>query len=135
MPRYFAPPGILLFIALFTCQAQEFRALWVDAWGPGFSNAVQVTRLIADARAGNFNALVVEVRKRGDAHYFSDLEPQVDPNFDALADMISKAHNTNSGQQRIEIHAWIVTYPVRRVQDGTNSAPANHPIRLHPDWL
>ena len=126
---------ILLLFLCSTCFAQEFRALWVDAWGAGFLSPSQVTQMIADARAGNFNALVVEVRKRGDAHYFSDLEPEVDPNFDALADMIAKGHDTSGGRQRIEIHAWIVTYPIRRVVDGTNSAPANHPIRLHPDWL
>lgn len=125
----------LLFGASVAAPAQEFRGLWVDAWGAGFRTAAEVTQLIADARAGNFNAVVVEIRKRGDAYYDSNYEPEVTPNFDSLADLISKAHNTNNGQQRIEIHAWIVTYPVRRLVDGTNSAPADHVLRLHPDWL
>ena len=135
MPRYFAPLGTLLFTIVLACQGQEFRGLWVDAWGAGFRTAAEVTQLVADARAGNFNAVVVEVRKRGDAYYQSNYEPEVTPAFDSLADLISKAHNTNNGQQRIEVHAWIVTYPVRRVVDGTNSAPASHVIRQHPDWI
>lgn len=127
---------LFLFMGL-SGGAQEFRGLWVDAWGAGFRTSAEVTQLIADARAGNFNAVVVEIRKRGDAYYNGNFEPKptdINQNFDPLADLISKAHNTNSGH-RIEVHAWIVTFPIWRFVDSTNSAPAGHPIRLHQDWL
>ena len=50
-------------------QGNEFRGVWVDAWGTGFLNANQVAQLVADCRAYNFNALVVQMRRRGDAFY------------------------------------------------------------------
>mgnify|MGYP005836594819 CR=1 FL=1 len=117
-------------------QTPEFRALWVDAFGAGFKDASQVTQLIADARAGNFNAVIVEVRKRGDAYFNgSPYEPKatdISPaSFDPLQDLITKGHDTSGGKARIEIHAWIVTYPVSQ----TASPPPNHPLSLHPDWL
>ena len=118
-------------------QGQEFRALWVDAFHAGFRSSNEVTQLLADARAANFNAVVVEVRKRGDAYYSSNYEPKatdVSPqSYDPLADLVARAHDTNAGP-RIEVHAWIVTYPIWN-NSNSNAAPANHPVRLHPDWL
>src|SRR6185295_15739336 len=70
-------------------------------------------------------------------YYNSNFEPKatdVSPqSFDPLADLVAKAHNTNAGP-RIEVHAWIVTYPIWQ-NTNFNSAPASHPVRLHPDWL
>lgn len=54
----------------------EFRGFWVDAFHSGFTNRVEVAQLMADVRAANANAVVVEVRKRGDAYYESNLEPK-----------------------------------------------------------
>jgi uncharacterized lipoprotein YddW (UPF0748 family) len=117
--------------------AQEFRALWVDAFHAGFRSSSENNQLLADARAGNFNAVIVEVRKRGDAYYNSNFEPKatdVSPqSFDPLADLVAKAHNPNNGP-RIEVHAWIVTYPIWGSQTAT-PVQADHPFRLHPDWL
>lgn len=130
--------GLILLAAAICLQAgSEFRGLWVDSFHAGFRNAKEVDQLIRDARAGNFNALLVEVRRRGDALYNSHLEPKASdvspPDFDPLADLLSQAHDTNAGP-RLEIHAWIVTYPV---WDRHTTAPAstNHPYVLHPDWL
>jgi uncharacterized lipoprotein YddW (UPF0748 family) len=131
--------ALLLAWALVSQRAggQEFRALWVDAFHAGFRTSSEVSQLVADARAGNFNAVMVEVRKRGDAYYDSRFEPKagdISPaSFDPLADLLAKAHNTNPGP-RLEVHAWIVTYPIWNTTN-VNAAPANHPVRLHPDWL
>jgi len=133
------PAGGLMWVLLLTAGAwsQEFRAMWVDAFHPGFKTPAEVSQLIAEARAGRFNAVIVEVRKRGDAYYNSNFEPKPadvsPPSFDPLADLIAKAHDTNTGP-RIEVHAWLVTYPIWNNQD-TNAAPPGHPVRLHPDWL
>ena len=120
-----------------SAQVQEFRALWVDAFHAGFRSSNEVTQLLTDARAANFNAVVVEVRKRGDAYYNSNYEPKaadVSPqSYDPLADLVARAHDTNNGP-RIEVHAWIVTYPIWN-NSNSNAAPANHPVLLHPDWL
>jgi len=98
-------------------------------------NATQISQLVSDARAGQFNALVVEVRRRGDAFYNSSFEPKnagVAADFDPLADLITTAHNTNDGP-RLEVHCWIVTYPIWTVDDFP-PPQTNHPLNLHPEW-
>jgi len=56
-------------------QPPEFRALWVDTFHSGIKSSSQINTLVADLRAGNFNAVIPEVRKRGDAYYASNDEP------------------------------------------------------------
>lgn len=117
--------------------AQEFRALWADTFHAGLRNGSEVTALVNAARAGNCNAVVVEVRKRGDAYYRNGLEPvatDVAAGFDPLADLVIKAHNTSGGQARIEVHAWLVTYNIWGNRTSPPSQPT-HPYNLHPDWL
>lgn len=126
----------VFWLGIVTLQAQEFRALWVDAFGPGFKTSAQVTDLIRDLRTGNFNAVVVEIRKRGDAYYNGNYEPKatdIAASFDPLADLIAKAHNTNNGP-RIEVHTWIVTYNIWNNRTTRPSQP-DHPYNLHPEWL
>lgn len=108
-------------------QTAEFRAFWVDAFNPGFKTPQEVTKLIADAQKANANAIVAQVRRRGDAFYTSAIEPRTtDPNvpagFDPLQDLIDKAHAAG-----IEVHAWMVTLPV--VSGG--KLPANHVWQKH----
>lgn len=125
-----------------SCQADEFRAFWVDAFHPGFKSGAEVTTLISNIRNANCNAVVVELRKRGDAYYtpntsYADYEPHATDtspaNFDALADLISKAHDTNGGNARIEVHVWLVTWPIW----GSTTPPSDpqHPFNRHPEWL
>jgi uncharacterized lipoprotein YddW (UPF0748 family) len=114
----------------------EFRGLWVDAFGPGFFNAEQVEQLVADCRNYNFNAVIVEMRRRGDAFYMPE-SPNPDPrtveltnNFDALAEIIRQCH---SGTPRIEVHCWVVSHLVwawKRPPPQTN-----HVFNAHPEYL
>ena len=129
--------AMLVIMPLCMVQAQEaapeMRAMWVDGWRAGFKSPSETDRLLRDARAGNFNALFIQVRKRADAYYRSAYEPMaadISPiGYDPLADLIEKAHE---GEQPIEIHAWINSYIV-----GASLSPSDpqHPIRLHRDWL
>ena len=117
-------------------QSNEFRGVWVDAWGTGFLNASQVTQLIADCRAYNFNAVVVQMRRRGDAFYAPGIagnDPKttaISSGFDALQDIIDKAH---SGTPRIEVHCWVTTHVIW----SSTSPPsqAGHVFNLHPEDL
>jgi uncharacterized lipoprotein YddW (UPF0748 family) len=140
-------PGLsrtyFLLVALSLCslaraqQPPEFRAFWVDAFAGDFTNAARVTSLVDNIRAAKANAVIPEVRKRGDAYYNSLFEPvasDVAPGYDPLADMIAKAHDTSNGKQRIEVHGWIVSYKIWGSQ-VTPPAAANHPYNLHPEWL
>src|SRR4051812_14285815 len=56
-------------------SAQEFRAMWADAFHAGLRNGTETSAVIAAARAAKCNAVMVEVRKRGDAYYRNGLEP------------------------------------------------------------
>lgn len=112
--------------------------MWVDAFGAGFKSSSEVTTLINNMRAGHFNTVIPEVRKRGDAYYNSLIEPKatdISPSsFDPLADLITKAHDTSGGKQRLDVHAWIVSFKVWGSQT-TPPAQSNHPYNLHPEWL
>jgi uncharacterized lipoprotein YddW (UPF0748 family) len=122
-----------------SAQSNEFRALWIDAWGTGFLNASQTTQLIADARANNFNALVVQMRRRGDAFY-NTLVPGNDPKttaiaagYDALQDVITKAHDTSGGQKRLEVHCWVTTHVIW--SGASLPSNPNLVVNLHPEFL
>ncbi|HNT33582.1 MAG TPA: family 10 glycosylhydrolase [bacterium] len=113
--------------------ANEFRGLWVDTWHNGIFDAGQVTTMINNADAYNFNAVLPEVRLRGDAFYFPtypNIEPRntrIGSTFDPLQDTITKAH-----AKGIEVHAWITTFPC--LSTTANSHP-NHVSNKHPEWL
>jgi uncharacterized lipoprotein YddW (UPF0748 family) len=90
----------------------QYRALWVDAFHDGIKSAAQVEKLVADAHRANLNALIVQVRKRGDAYFNRSDEPRASdilgpPDFDPLADVIQLAH---AQTPRIEVHAWLNTF-------------------------
>jgi uncharacterized lipoprotein YddW (UPF0748 family) len=105
----------------------EFRALWVDAYRPGIKNRKQIDELVETAQAGNFNALVVQVRRRGDTYYPSAIDPwapDAATGFDALAYLIERAHASG-----IEVHAWATTLAIW----GGEIPPAdpNHTFTVH----
>jgi uncharacterized lipoprotein YddW (UPF0748 family) len=105
----------------------EFRALWVDAFHEGIKSRKQIDKLVETAQVGNFNALVVQVRRRGDTYYPSTLDPWApDANtaFDALAYLIERAHAAG-----IEVHAWSPTLAIWSA-DTPPTAP-DHAFNLH----
>ena len=113
----------------------EFRGYFADAWDANFYTASETTQYVADARAGHFNAIVPQVRRRGDAFYNSHYEPtnsSVASGYDPLADLVAKCHNTNDGPY-VEVHAWMVTYHIWK--GYTKPTNPFHPLNRHPDWL
>src|SRR5712692_384229 len=90
----------------------QYRALWVDAFHDGMKSPAQVEKLVADAHRANLNALIVQVRKAGDAYFNKADEPRASDilgpvSFDPLAYVIRLAHASNP---RIEVHAWLNTF-------------------------
>jgi uncharacterized lipoprotein YddW (UPF0748 family) len=90
----------------------QYRALWVDAFHDGMKSPYQVEKLVADAHRANLNALIVQVRKRGDAYFNISDEPRATDilgpsDFDPLAYVIQLAH---ASTPRIEVHAWLNTF-------------------------
>ncbi|MFN7141387.1 MAG: family 10 glycosylhydrolase, partial [Limisphaerales bacterium] len=134
--KWLAVSALMLTLATsVSAQTNEFRAVWVDAWGTGFLNASQVTTLINHCRTYNFNAIIVQMRRRGDAFYMPqapNLEPRttaIASNFDALQDIISKA---NSGSPKIEVHCWI---PTQLVGDSGSVNNAAHVMNTRPQYM
>jgi uncharacterized lipoprotein YddW (UPF0748 family) len=111
----------------------EYRALWVDAFHDGIKSPDQVDKLIADAHRANINALIIQVRKRGDAYFNVSDEPRATDikgpaDFDPLAYAIRLAH---ASVPRIEVHAWLNTFfmgPDSTVYRQHGSAWANRAV-------
>ncbi len=90
----------------------EFRGFWVDGFNEGFRNPQETDNLIRRVRAANCNAVIVQMRKRGDAHYFSLLEPWAanhQEGYDALTDLIAKCR---AAEPRIQVHVWTNCHPI-----------------------
>lgn len=109
----------------------QLRAYWVDAFNPGFKSPEEVDRLIADVRRSNANAIIVEIRRRGDAYFNRRIEPRTEdpkmtPNFDALADLLTKAR---TGGRRLQVHAWVMAFPIAR--KGMLPRDPAHVFHLH----
>jgi len=90
----------------------QYRALWVDAFHDGIKSPAQVEKLVADAHRANLNALLVQVRKTGDAYFLHSDEPRAidiggPRGFDPLGYVIRLAH---ASVPRIEVHAWVNTF-------------------------
>ncbi len=116
----------------YTAGDPEFRALYVDAWHAGARNVSEVNQLINDVKYCNANAIVLQVRRRGDTIYPSSepLASGFSASYDALADLIQKCH---SSSPRIEVHAWFVINAIA----STGSVPTNpnHPYKKYPQYL
>jgi len=85
----------------------QFRAYWVDSFGPGLYTEAEIDQLVADTRAANMNAIVAQVVRRADCLCNRSIMPrteaEIDPYpFDPLQTLIDKAHAAG-----IEVHAWL----------------------------
>ena len=108
----------------------EVRAMWVDGFNDGYKTPAQCDDLLKRLRALHYNSAFVQMRRRGDAYYFSKYEPWAgdDPNhFDALAYLCSKAHAP--GKAPIMIMAWVNACSV-----GGSQSPLGV-TKLHPEFL
>ena len=113
----------------------EFRAYWVDAFGEGIFTAAEITKLVAQTKASNLNALVVQVGRRGDCFCNKASMPRTEQvgvtpyPFDPLQTLIEKAHT-----EGIQVHAWIITTAIwNRAPPQVPAVPAdpNHVFNLH----
>ena len=99
----------------------EFRAMWVDAGSPGLHSPEEIGKLLDFASANNFNALLVELHRKGNTFAAQSITPPgTGANFDGLAALIPLAH-----ARGIEVHAWINVLPVWYGADWPDNA---HPV-------
>ncbi len=85
----------------------EIRAIWVDSFNPGLRSPAEIDALIEQARRGNLNTIVAQVRRNAQGLYALSpegwMENYLPPSgFDPLADLVAKAH-----AHGIEVHAWV----------------------------
>lgn len=116
----------------YTAGDPEFRAIYVDAWHDGAKSAAQVNQLISDVKSCNANAIVLQVRRRGDTIYPSGepISSGFSASYDPLADLIQKCHNSSP---RIEVHAWFVVNAI--ASSGAIPTNPNHPYKKYPQYL
>jgi uncharacterized lipoprotein YddW (UPF0748 family) len=89
--------------------------------------------MVAEAAAGGFNTLIVQVRGRGDAYYDEGPEPRAsalagEPGFDPLALAIREGHTRG-----MAVHAWVNTHLVWSGRE--RPASPRHLVNAHPEWL
>lgn len=117
-----------------TPATHEWRSFWVDAWHVGIKNATEVTTMVNTAITYNYNALVPQIRRRGDAYYFPtypNTEPRatdIASDYDALQETINQAH-----AQGLEVHAWIPTFLIW--SSTTPPSSPDHVYNAHPEYL
>lgn len=110
----------------------EYRAFWVDTFNTVLNTPADVTTVVNNAKAAKANALFVQVRRRGDSWYLNSLEPlgdrtPIQPGFDPLQDIITKAH-----AEGIEIHAFVIMAAVwGRAPNLFPPENPNHVFNLH----
>ncbi|HRU51644.1 MAG TPA: family 10 glycosylhydrolase [Planctomycetota bacterium] len=111
----------------------EFRAAWVDTWNNGALTDAQIQSTLKNLKQYGYNAVVVQIRRRGDAFYFPkypNTEPRVTcipSNLDVLKTMIEYAAPLG-----IEVHAWMTTLLVSTKNKPSSAA---HVVNAHPEYL
>ncbi len=110
--------------------ADEIRALWVVR--TTLTSAQAVDTMVARAKAGGFNTLLVQIRGRGDAYYLGGLEPRppalaAQPAFDPLAETIARGHDAG-----LQVHAWI---NINLVGGLDLPSSRDHVVHRHPEWV
>jgi len=126
----------------------ELRGAWIASvknidWPsrtglPADAQRAEYRALLDEARRIGLNAVFVQVRPTADALYASPYEPWSlwltgtqgqDPGYDVLGFLVEEAHARN-----LEFHAWFNPYRVTK-EKGIDELDANHPARVHPDWV
>jgi uncharacterized lipoprotein YddW (UPF0748 family) len=110
---------------------REIRGLWVLR--TSLTSPAAVRRMIEVANENGFNAVMVQVRGRGDAYFDSTHEPRAEalpamPPFDPLGEVVRTARHYN-----IQVHAWVNVALVSSAVDLPSSR--EHIVHRHPEWL
>lgn len=127
---------------------RELRAAWIASvdnidWPKkGVVNVEQqkqdFIKLLDELKAAGMNAVIVQIKPTADSFYPSQYGPWSewltgvqgkDPGYNPLAFMIEEVHKRN-----LEFHGWFNPYRIS-LQDDVSKLVADHPAKLHPDWM
>lgn len=89
----------------------QLRAMWVHLFDGALKSRPSIDGVLDAAAASNLNTVIVEVVRRQDAYYRSDVLPRTpDPtmpdDLDLLARLVPAAHDRG-----LEVHAWTPVLP------------------------
>lgn len=135
------PPNLL-----YPPPKREMRAVWLATSGldwpkstdPGAQQSA-LTTIFNDLHTKNFNAVVFQVRSRGNAYYNSSHEPWASeltgnlgqqPSYDPLQFAINLARLNG-----LELHAWVNFSIAWNGTTPPNSVVKNHVTKDHPEWV
>lgn len=110
----------------------EARAIWVVRYD--MTSPESIRQVVERAKKYNFNALIVQVRGRGDAFYLGGLEPRSESlekqpaTFDPLQTAIDLCR-----KEGIQVHAWLNTFYVW--SGAEKPKDPKHIVNTRPDWL
>ncbi|MFB3827654.1 MAG: glycoside hydrolase family 10 protein, partial [Bryobacteraceae bacterium] len=116
--------------------AQQYRAFWADAFHPGAKTPAQIEQLVDDLTTAKANAVIAQMRPRGNWLYPHPVEPfysdsQYAPGFDALQYLIERAH-----ARGIEVHAWANVTSVGTSTDPRHLTAAHGPAAEEEEmWM
>lgn len=107
----------------------EVRGLWVDAFGAGLKNRLQVQQVVNDAARMGINALFVQAIRRGDCLCLKSGLPvatdaDLEKDFDPLALMTRLAH-----EKGIRVIAWASVTGIANTASPSKSP--RHVMRAH----
>lgn len=105
-------------------SSTEVRAVWVHLFDDTLKTPASIDRMVDRVADANANTLVVEVVRRQDAYYESDVlprttDPEVPAGFDVLAHVLDRAH-----ERGLAVHAWVPVLTVHHhVYDDLPTPP------------
>ncbi len=108
----------------------ELRGLWVVR--TALVSPAAVDRVVDEAASGGLNALLVQVRGRGDAFYASQVVARSPllfgqpASFDPLGRLLTRAR-----ARGLAVHAWVNVLLTSHFQPVS----ADNVVALHPEWL
>ena len=133
---------------VYAAEHTDMRAVWIStvysADYPSVTNNVEAQKAefiekLDQAKDLGMNAVIVQVRPKGDAFYESEWNPWSavltgvqgkDPGYDPMAFMIREAH-----KRGLEFHAWMNPYRITTSGTDLSVLASDHMARKHPDWI
>jgi len=109
----------------------ELRATWVHLFDDALKSRAGIHRVLNEAAAANANTVIVQVARRQDAYYDSDVLPRTpDPampgDLDLLGELVSAAHDRG-----LRVHAWVPVLQAYHETYDELSLPPDHVWRQH----
>jgi len=119
-----------------TATVREYRMAWILTYNEDIKSGESIRKSVEEARKTGLNALLPIAHRRGRAYYNSSFLPvynpgNISPPLDTLQAFIDAAHDTSEGKAYIEIHPWVVLFPVWL---DDYDPPEKHIAALHPQW-